>query len=594
MRRRTLLIGVAAAAAAELVPMLIGASVIRRPSGKGAANPKRQKAVRNGGLMPEMYGAVGDGVTNDTDAFQDMAANINAASGGVIALRPGAVYLVGRQNLLNDGTWMFRGEEILTLDGLTRGVTIYCNGAKFKLAAGMRHGSFNADGTSDGATAPNFNNAKRSVLVPEGIVTIKSCTGPVKVFGPLELDGNDAEQIIGGEWGDTGRQLPANGLFMWGNTGGEYVEDIYAHHNLLDGVEISGSTNPGPNGTYKRVRSEYNARQGCSFIGGRGYSFEDCNFNYTTLGEIFSGPGAGFDAEAETSPIRDLSFKRCEFGHNGGVGMLGVGDTADLDFEECTFRGSYSYATWLVTVPRTHYKKCMFYGPKLDAGTAHLTTSGDAPIYEDCEFSDNPDELADDSTHTSYALLNIGAELAAGTHFQRCTFRFGRISQGLGNSGGGLFEDCNFIVADGWARNAFFGSPNLRGVTRVTDPENWSESTVPNANLYTGILGGPIYVNGVNQRAGSKSYDAPLLTDGSRATTTVSVPRARLGRDIPLVTFSNVFRGISTAASYVSADGTVTVVLENRTGQAVDLAIGTLRVAVTDLKAVGWRGSGRA
>ena len=55
--------------------------------------------------LPEVYidslGAKGDGITNDTIAFQKAADIINAASGGKIVLS-NKTYIVGKQTLAGD------------------------------------------------------------------------------------------------------------------------------------------------------------------------------------------------------------------------------------------------------------------------------------------------------------------------------------------------------------------------------------------------------------------------------------------------------------------------------------------------------------
>ena len=64
----------------------------------------------------------------------------------------------------------------------------------------------------------------------------------------------------------------------------------------------------------------------------------------------------------------------------------------------------------------------------------------------------------------------------------------------------------------------------------------------------------------------------------SRTTTTVTLTGAALG-DIALASFSLDLQGLKLRA-YVSSANTVTVVLSNDGGVAVDLASGTLRVSV--------------
>lgn len=78
---------------------------------------------------------------------------------------------------------------------------------------------------------------------------------------------------------------------------------------------------------------------------------------------------------------------------------------------------------------------------------------------------------------------------------------------------------------------------------------------------------------------GSATYDPPSLADGAGATTTVTVTGAVLGDRVRGVSFSADLQGI-TCTGYVSAANTVAVRFQNESGGVLDLASGTLRVAV--------------
>lgn len=96
------------------------------------------------------------------------------------------------------------------------------------------------------------------------------------------------------------------------------------------------------------------------------------------------------------------------------------------------------------------------------------------------------------------------------------------------------------------------------------------------ANALLPILSGlPI----VQVLTGSATYDAASVASGASTTTTVAVTGAALGDYVPLVSLGVSQAGLA-ANAYVSAANTVTVVLVNNTGGAVDLASTTLRVGV--------------
>lgn len=79
--------------------------------------------------------------------------------------------------------------------------------------------------------------------------------------------------------------------------------------------------------------------------------------------------------------------------------------------------------------------------------------------------------------------------------------------------------------------------------------------------------------------SGSKTHDFASIADGARATTTVTVTGAALGDFVVGVSLGVSAAGLN-LFGYVSAADTVTVVAENKTGSAVDLASTTLRALV--------------
>ena len=77
----------------------------------------------------------------------------------------------------------------------------------------------------------------------------------------------------------------------------------------------------------------------------------------------------------------------------------------------------------------------------------------------------------------------------------------------------------------------------------------------------------------------SATWDPPNLANNASETTTVTVAGAALGNYVQ-VSFSLDLQGM-TLTGYVSSTNTVTVVLSNATGGAINLASGTLKVRVT-------------
>lgn len=78
---------------------------------------------------------------------------------------------------------------------------------------------------------------------------------------------------------------------------------------------------------------------------------------------------------------------------------------------------------------------------------------------------------------------------------------------------------------------------------------------------------------------GSKTHDFGNLADGAQEITTVTVTGAALGDFVEAVSLSVSLAG-GTLTAYVSAADTVSVLLQNESGGALNLASATIRVRV--------------
>jgi hypothetical protein len=95
--------------------------------------------------------------------------------------------------------------------GLAWPLTIRGNGAVLRCARGLRYGTINPV-TGARTTPPMPHTAPGELSTPyRWMILVKDCSGAVDI-SDLELDGNIGAQSIGGNWGDTGWQIPASGL----------------------------------------------------------------------------------------------------------------------------------------------------------------------------------------------------------------------------------------------------------------------------------------------------------------------------------------------------------------------------------------------
>ena len=417
-------------------------------------------------FTPEMFGAKGDGVTNDSAAFAALAVGVNANGGGSVVLRP-VTYIVGRQTRTRPGRrgYAFEPASLLHFRGCTKPLTIRGNGAVLKCASKLRYGVF--DPVSGRKIEPSMPNMARGNLATpyEHMIMVEGCRGRIAI-SDLELDGTSESHEIGGQYGDVGWQIPAIGLFLMGNSGDELIENLYTHHHLQDGIMLSGGSNAGrPTRRFRNVRSEYNVRQGCSIIGGSRYVFENCKFNHTGRGRISSPPGAGVDIEAEHTPNRDHSFINCEFSNNAGCGMLAdSGDSAGGTFRDCRFVGTTSWSLWAAK-PNFRFYNCTVVG-------AAVQCFGDpdparAAQFHGCTFTDDPRMTPNGKVYRQDRPDGALADLAYAQNvlFSRCSFLADHGAV-LPWSTGAIYSDCTMrqkTKSTGFPRGTFRGRNVIQG-----------------------------------------------------------------------------------------------------------------------------------
>jgi hypothetical protein len=298
------------------------------------------------------YGAVGDGVADDTAAFVAAAAAITAQNGGTLVIpATSAFYIVGSQTFANGPGQGYSYQElnILSFINLTEPVLIRSNGAVIKNKSGLKFGAFSpTTGAPYASTSPFFDFDYRASI--GAIFYVEGCAS-FTIDGSLELDGNISGQTIGGVWGDVGYQCDHMGVQI---EACDFVDvsNVYAHHFGLDGflvgwANMTATTAIKPH-TFSDCRSLYNGRQGLSWIGGNNLVLNNFVAAYTGKnGTVQSAPSAGLDIEPESSICSGLRVYGGEFYDNFGVGVVAdVAGASDCKFFGTTFVGTTSYALW--------------------------------------------------------------------------------------------------------------------------------------------------------------------------------------------------------------------------------------------------------
>lgn len=493
----------------------------------------------------------------NTAGLAALSAAVMAAGGGVIDFTPGKSYTIGVQTLVNDGTWMWKPSPLLAIDGCANGVIIRGNGATLKFAAALKYGTFNAAGASTSHSLPYFGGDLSGPTL-SGMIAITNCTGPVHVEN-IDFDGNQANLNAGGVFGDDGRQIPGDGLFLSNNTGGQTVVNVRPHDCPRDGVQIvdniAASTSKSAS-HFKGVVSTRNGRQGMSIVGARGYTFTDCKFNDTGTGTFRSSPAAGVDLEQETGTIEDVVFTNCEFANNDGACVLGVGALKRIQFNVCRLLGTRTYA--LYGVANAIVRDSLILGTFVNIFVSDFVR---------CTISDDPTLHPSGTVYLSSGWLpDFGGGGDGSTLFDRCTWSLVGLGRGPFTFGT-TYRDCSITTGPS-ATGAASAFGRWEGVNTFSGAH---------LNQYRpGTIAGKLTMNGTVLLRGSKTYDPPSIAAGANTSTTVGCTGALLG-DFVKASFSLDTAGVVLDA-YMSANDTATVYLTNKTAGAVDLASGTLSV----------------
>lgn len=435
-------------------------------------------------LTPEQFGARGDGVTNDTSAFAALSSEVHRRGRGTISLGKGRTYIVGRQI---GGGRLGRGggvvawapEPLLDLLDLAGPLTILGNGAIMRAEPGLRFGTF--DPQTDQPThrpMPNYHAAE--IASPyQAMIKVQNCRGQVTIRN-VELDGNISRLRIGGRYGDAGWQLPGSGLLLVDNHSPELIENVYSHHHGQDGAIVIGDDARSVRSRFSRYVGRYNGRQGLSITGGRGYDFADCEFSHTGRSALKSAPGAGVDIEAEGKKIvRDLSFTRCKFVDNAGVGLLAeAGDGADARFSNCLFVGTTAWSAW-PRKPGFVFTDCTFVGSVVNAYPSKDPSLACKFIH--CRFTDNPALSPTGKVYIGKGpIVDLGS--SDNVLFDGCTFRLVD-GAALPWSWTAVYRDCTMSQRSqtpGETRGRYLGTTTIAG--RV--------------DLYSSMVEGTLIVNG--------------------------------------------------------------------------------------------------
>jgi hypothetical protein len=463
---------------------------------------------------------------NVTDALRAASGYIEKAGGGTLLLPKGG-YLVGQQTF--NGTALdgvtavaYAPEEIITIKNCDKAVKISGYGAVLKAANGLRYGSFDpATGARYDPPSMPFLDYRYYGYPYRGMINVEG-NASVSVEG-VELDGNSANMIIGGYFGDSYWQLEGSGIWNR-NNGSVSIRDVHSHHQPTDGC-VTSQTGLTENSlakpfTMENVRLLYNGRLGLALTGGMGCSFTNCDFSMTgqvmnaSLGaKLQSTPGSGVDIEAEGTLIRNVKFSNCRFLGNWRRGLVAAsGYSKGVTFENCTIESA------VVSRFRYSFESCTFVGftnfgiPLTNEylpGTP-ATTADDGMHFHKCRF------VYDDALSGTGTMADASRSLWDETNW--CRFvdcSIDTATQLLPSVVHTLSESSPVFENTDW-RSSNPGAVQINGFWRGQNNIIAAGPVLLDVGTNSRIDSGNIYLNGVGQAS------APKVSDGDYGDVKVS------------------------------------------------------------------------
>ena len=349
------------------------------------------------------FGAVGDGRANDHAAFQRAADFFNkraqtpAGSAPAVLFIPAGTYRVGHQDVAGNGA------DVLALTGCRNLRIIGQDSARtlIRYADSLRYGAFDPAMRLPYESPKAFFTEWSYGARAGTCINLQKCEN-VEV-SDLRLDGNAGHLLVGGHWGDTGIQLPADGLFV-SDSRRITLRRLAVHHFGRDGIQVLNRLAKSldeprrENILLENSRFDYNGRQGLSLTGVNGLRATNCSFSHTgrvlipALGKaLFSNPGAGVDVEPEDGYASHVRLEGCRLVDNAGQGLVsdrygdGPPTTKDIVLSNCLLWGITNWSAW-VRQTDFLFENCRLYG----AFTTGCALAAYPTRFVGCTFEDLP------------------------------------------------------------------------------------------------------------------------------------------------------------------------------------------------------------
>lgn len=452
------------------------------------------------GFEVDAYGARG-APYDDTTAFQAASADLCEEDGGLFLCGGnGKTYIVGTQTFSGAAgrgySYAPTGLGAVVIANCTKPVIIDGRGATITYPNGYKYGSFDpVTGVRYDPALP-FNNTDYQARMFDGMVRLEDNTGPITVRN-LDLEGNNATVVLGGQYGDSGRQCPGSGIFSNRNLS-VTLSHVKSNSHPLDGwlpwYDVGLTKSTGSVSFAMDCEFLRNGRQGLSWCGGNALTAIRCKFNDTGRGGVNSAPAAGLDIEpTDLTFCRKGHFIDCEFSNNVGMAALANnGDVSDVLFTRCRFVGTDNAALW-VLLPRFAFEDCTFVGSIVN--TYGNADPGLATKFRSCRFTADTAESPTGAVYF-YAgfLLNLGGVgVDQNVLFDSCEITTGGNLGGLAifTGGAAIFRNINIHQDDdttlSYPRGYWYGNNIADGLF------DFGAGSVPVNNFGRVIYNGTVY-----------------------------------------------------------------------------------------------------
>jgi hypothetical protein len=314
------------------------------------------------------FGAAGDGITDDSPAFQRASDWINANWSTTSAIKitvPVGTYLVGHQirkgdiwnygtGTINNQSQSYRGVNVF---GLVQASNVIIEGdpnmgSRIIYKNGLMFGGYRTDIDQNCTARGSCNNCPNwdDVATVGAFVSLDRCSCVSVSNFWVEGRYNMCRRLgMVGECGSI--QLGYDGVLIMGGSDNT-ISDVVCANFGRDGIMTLFNSGDATNVTLNNMISSGNGRQGFSLCSGVNLTANNCDFILTGNikdGAIYSGnPQAGLDIEPDQNgQILNATFTNCRFSRNQGAAMITDNYfPSGVTFDNCFFSSLDGVALW--------------------------------------------------------------------------------------------------------------------------------------------------------------------------------------------------------------------------------------------------------